>query len=251
MSYFKKFFVSITIMCGCVLTYAQQTYIVSVGIANYKEINGLRYAEDDVSLFNHVMSQYENVNITSLVGSQATHTDVLKTIRNVFSQATPSDAVIFFFSGHGYEGGFCCYDMNAKSHLGGLSYQEMQILLRNCRAGRKMVLADACFSGGLSKQRTQLQVQAVSNQDVIFFLSSRLDETSLELPQGPNGLYTYFLVKGLTGFADINNDGVISTDEIYKYVSNEVSSYVDQIPHNQHPTMWCKKGKDLPIIRYK
>lgn len=238
-------------MLSYALAYAQQTYIVSVGIADYKEINGLKYTENDVTLFNHVMSQYDNVNITSLVGSQATHTNVLKTIRNIFSKATSNDAVIFFFSGHGYEGGFCCYDMNAQSHLGGLSYQEMQILLRNCRAGRKMVLADACFSGGLSKQRTQLQVQAVSNQDVIFFLSSRLDETSLELPQGPNGLYTYFLVKGLSGYADSNNDGVISTNEIYKYVSNKVSSYADQIPHNQHPTMWCENGEDLYIIRYK
>lgn len=238
-------------MLTCTIVQAQQTYVVSVGIADYQHINGLRYTEEDVALFNGIMSQFENVTITSILGSQATHTNVLKTLRDIFSKSKPDDAVIFFFSGHGYEGGFCCYDMNDKSYLGGLSYQEMQILLRNCRAGRKIILADACFSGGMSKQRTQLQVQTVSNNDVIFFLSSRLDETSLELPQGPNGLFTYFLVKGLSGFADSNKDGVLSTNEIYKYVSSEVSSYAEQIPHNQHPTMWCKSGMDLPIVRYK
>lgn len=230
--------------------FSQQTYVVSVGISDYQNINNLRFTENDVVLFNDVVNS-QNVHIVSLVGSDATHANVLKTLRDTFAKATSDDNVIFFFSGHGYEGGFCCYDMRPNSHIGGLSYQEMQILLRNCRAGSKLIFADACFSGGLRKQRTQLQVQAVSNNDVIFFLSSKLDETSLELPHGPNGLFTYFLVKGLSGYADSNNDGVISTNEIYKYVYTEVTDYAYKIPHNQHPTLWNKDGVDLPIICYK
>lgn len=230
--------------------FSQQTYVVSVGISDYQNINDLRFTENDVALFNEVLDS-QNVHIVSLVGSDATHMNVLKTLRDTFAKATSDDIVIFFFSGHGYEGGFCCYDMRPNSHMGGLSYQEMQIILRNCRAGSKLIFADACFSGGLSKQRTQLQVQAVSNNDVIFLLSSKLDETSLELPQGPSGLFTYFLVKGLAGYADMNTDGVISLNEIYKYVYTEVTDYADQIPHNQHPTLWKKGDVDLPVVRYK
>lgn len=111
-----------------------------------------------------------------------------------------------------------------------------------------MVFADACFSGGLGKQRTQLQVQAVANNEVMFFLSSRLDETSLELPQGPNGLYTYFLAKGLDGAADINNDRVISVNEIYNFVSKNVSSWANQIPHNQHPTIWGNFNQGMSVL---
>lgn len=231
-------------------TKAQHTYVVSVGIADYQNINDLTFTEADVVTFNQIMARH-NAIITSLTGTQATHANILKTVRSVFALATPSDAVIFFFSGHGYEGGFCCYDMRPNSHLGGLSYQEMQILFRNCRAGQKMVFADACFSGGLSKQRTQLQVQAVSNNDVMFFLSSKLDETSLELPQGPNGLYTYFLAKGLCGEADKNNDRIISASEIYNFVSTRVSSWADLIPHNQHPTIWGKFNSNMPIIDWR
>lgn len=193
--------------------HAQHTYVVSVGIADYQSVRNLTFTEADVATFNQIMAQ-QGADITTLIGVQATHANILKTLRAVFAKATPSDAVIFFFSGHGYEGGFCCYDMKPNSHLGGVSYQEMQILFRNCRAGRKMVFADACFSGGLGKQRTQLQVQAVTDSDVMFFLSSRLDETSLELPQGPNGLYTYFLAQGLCGAADADNDRIISASEI-------------------------------------
>ncbi len=229
---------------------AQQTYVVSVGIADYQKINDLTFTEADVATFNQIMARH-NADITTLIGAQATHANILKTVRSVFAKATPSDAVIFFFSGHGYEGGFCCYDMQPNSHLGGMSYQEMQILFRNCRAGRKMVFADACFSGGLSKQRTQLQVQAVSNNDVMFFLSSKLDETSLELPQGPNGLYTYFLAKGLCGAADANSDRIISASEIYNFVSTNVSSWASQIPHNQHPTIWGRYNQGMPVLDWR
>jgi len=233
-----------------IIVKAQQIYVVSVGIADYKNINDLAFTEADVDVFNQIMVEH-GAKITTIKGSQATHTNILRTIRSVFAKATPADAVIFFFSGHGYEGGFCCYDMKQNSYLGGMAYQEMQILFRNCHAGRKMVFADACFSGGLSKQRTQLQVQAVSNNDVMFFLSSKLDETSLELPQGPNGLFTYFLAQGLGGDADTNGDRIITASEIYNFVSTNVSSWANQIPHNQHPTIWGKFDKNMSIIDWR
>lgn len=246
----KKIFLILLLTIYATEVEAQHLYVVSVGVANYQNIQGLRFTEADVEIFNQIMSRH-NAEITTLTGAQATHANVLRTIRSVFAKATPADAVIFFFSGHGYEGGFCCYDMKPNSHLGGMSYQEMQILFRNCRAGKKMVFADACFSGGLSKQRTQLQVQAVSNNDVMFFLSSKLDETSLELPQGPNGLYTYFLAKGLCGAADANKDMVVTAFEICDYVSNNVSSLASQILHNQHPTAWGNFNREMPIIKLR
>ncbi len=230
--------------------HAQTTYVVSVGIANYQQINGLRLTEQDVATFNEIMSLHD-AQITTLTGSQATHANVVKTIRSVFSQATPQDAVVFFFSGHGYEGGFCCYDMRANSQLGGMSYQEKQILFRNCRAGRKMVFADACFSGGLSRQRTQLQVQAASSSNVMFFLSSQLDETSLELPQLPNGLFTYYLAQGLCGAADFDGNRIISANEIVNYVSHNVADIANRIPHNQHPTIWGNFDRTMPILKWK
>ena len=229
--------------------HAQKIFVVSVGIADYKEINDLRFTENDVMTFNHIISNHTN-DITTLVGSQATHANVIRSTRRVFSQATPNDAVIFFFSGHGYEGGFCCYDMHANSFIGGISYKEIQILFRNCRAGRKMVFADACFSGGLSKQRTQLTVQMVQNSEIIYFLSSKFDETSLELPEGPNGLFTYCLAHGLCGQSDLNGDRVITMQEIYDYVYENVVSYTSQIPHNQHPMIWGKFNKNTKVLKW-
>lgn len=240
-------YVFVVLLCVCLEAHAQKTYVVSVGIADYKEINDLRYTENDVAVFNQIMANHTN-EIYTLVGSQATHANLIKTIRAVFSQATADDAVIFFFSGHGYEGGFCCYDMKLSSLIGGISYSEMQILFRNCHAGRKMVFADACFSGGLSKQKTQLTVQAVQNSEVMYFLSSEFDETSLELPNGPNGLFTYCLAQGLCGNSDVNKDNIISTQEIYDFVYYNVVEYVNKIPHDQHPMIWGKYNMNMTIL---
>ena len=231
----------------CLNAQAQKIYVVSVGIADYKEINDLRYTENDVVAFNHIMTNYTD-EIYTFLGSQATHAGLINNIRAVFAKATADDTVIFFFSGHGYEGGFCCYDMKPRSYIGGISYKEMQILFRNCRAGRKMVFADACFSGGLSQQKTQLTVQAVQNSEVVYFLSSKFDETSLELPNGPNGLFTYFLAQGLRGGSDSNGDHKISLQEIYEFVYSNVVSYVNRIPYSQHPTIWGKYNNSMIVL---
>lgn len=231
----------------CYSVQAQKIYVVSVGVADYKEIKDLRYTENDVAIFNQIMAQYTD-EIYSLVGSQATHANLINNIRAVFAKAKADDTVIFFFSGHGYEGGFCCYDMKPRSYIGGISYKEMQILFRNCRAGRKIVFADACFSGGLSQQKTQLTVQTVQNSEVVYFLSSKFDETSLELPNGPNGLFTYFLAQGLCGNSDLNGDRKISLQEIYDFVYSNVVSYVSRIPHSQHPIIWGKCNKSMIVL---
>lgn len=233
-----KLLVVLAYCCFCTsYADAQKTYVVSVGIADYSEIADLRFTENDVSTFNGIMNRY-GAEIITLLGREATHSNIIQKIRYVSAFAKENDSFIFFFSGHGYEGGFCCYDMRANSYIGGISYQEIQILLRNCRAGRKVVIADACFSGGLSKQRTALTVQAVQKSNLLFFLSSQFDETSIELPNGPNGLFTYVLEAGLNGTADSNGDNKITYQEIYNFVYENVSNFTNQISHNQHPKMW-------------
>lgn len=245
------------IVCLPLAAAAQKAFVLSVGIADYENINDLTATENDAKMFAQLMST-QGAETTLLLGSDATHVNVISALRYVFAKATPQDKMIFYFSGHGYEGGFCCYDMAATSatgaekYLGGLSYAEMQILFRNCRAGQKMVFADACFAGGLRKgEHINISVQSARNGDVIYFLSSQTDETSLEMGNSGNSLFTYYLVKGLCGEADLDADKYITASEIYKYVYNEVSSYAARIPHAQHPVMWGKFDSGIRLFNLK
>lgn len=272
----KLKFIFIFLCFSLSVAYAQKIYVVSVGIADYKEINDLNLTENDVHVFNELMSS-QGAEIVTLLGKQATHVRVISALRASFARAGKEDTMIFFFSGHGYEGGFCCWDMSGdrpestgspaqnvqdrkrlaatNKYYGGLSYAEMQILFRNCRAGKKIVFADACYSGGLHKgNQVNVSVQSARNGDVAFFMSSRMDETSLEMAGGTNGLFTYYLAKGLLGESDANRDLKITLKEIYAYVYRSVVAYVDKLSYvskraySQHPVLWGKFNENMPVF---
>lgn len=227
--------------------HAQKIYVVSVGICKYQDsrVNSLRFTEADVASFNKVMRTHTQ-EVYTLLGSNATHANVYNTIRNVFGKATSNDIVALFFSGHGYPGGFCCYDMSQNG--GGLSYNEIASLFKGCRAMRKMVFADACFSGGLRKEnKNSTSVNAVRNSDVMFFLSSRTNEVSQEMLGGPNGQFTRFLVRGLGGGADSNRDRIITAKELYDFVHEGVSKAT---ANRQHPVMWGRFNNNMTVINW-
>lgn len=224
---------------------AQRLYVVSVGIADYKDpqVNDLRWTETDVASFNKVIKLHTN-ELYTLLGSQATHTNVYANIKNVFSKARSKDTVILYFSGHGYPGGFCCYDMSQKG--GGLTYKEIAQLFRECQADNRMVFADACFSGGLRKSKKQSDTSnTIRNVDVMFFLSSRTNETSQEMTDGPNGQFTRFLVRGLGGGADKNHDRIITAKELYDFVHEGVTTAT---ANRQHPVMWGHFKDTMTVI---
>jgi len=254
----RRFLLIIIAVVGIpIATLGQKTYVLSVGIADYKNIDDLKLTVNDAKMFAQLM-ELQGAEVSSLLGEDATHINIISALRAVSAKATSADKMIFYFSGHGYEGGFCCCDMTsnnaigAQRYMGGLSYAELQILFRNCRAGKKMVFADACFAGGLRKgNQINISVQSARNGDVMYFLSSRTDETSLEMVNGSNSLFTYYLIKGLCGEADDNCDKHVTVSEIFNYVYREVSEYAAKISHSQHPVMWGKFDNNLRIVDLK
>ena len=226
---------------------AQKLYVVSVGICDYKDphVNDLRFTEADVVSFNKVVKTQTN-EVYTLLGSNATHSNVYHYISQVFAKATSNDAVMLFFSGHGYPGGFCCYDMDKTT--GGLTYTEISSLFKQCKAKCKMVFADACFSGGLRKEKKGSDAtSSVRNGDIMFFLSSRTNETSQEMIGGPNGQFTRFLVRGLRGGADTNRDKIITAKELYDFVHKGVSVATG---NKQHPVMWGRFNNSMAVLNW-
>ena len=242
----KVLYLIICLLCTTNI-WAQKLYVVSVGICDYKDpqVNDLRFTESDVESFNKVVKTHTN-EVYTLLGSNATHSNVYHYISQVFAKATSNDAVMLFFSGHGYPGGFCCYDMDKTT--GGLTYTEISSLFKQCKAKCKMVFADACFSGGLRKQKKGNDTtSSVRNGDVMFFLSSRTNETSQEMIGGPNGQFTRFLVRGLGGGADTNRDKIITAKELYDFVHEGVSVATG---NKQHPVMWGRFNNSMTVINW-
>lgn len=221
-----------------------ETYVVCVGISDYQNIRSLRLPENDAKSI-AALYKTKTKNVILITGKYATHQTILKALNDQFKRAAKNDQIVLFFSGHGYEGGFCPYDMGSK-YKNGLTYQEIYAAFRGSKASRKIILADACFSGGLRKDKKSKNPSTSSN--IMLFLSSRTNETSIETPKMKNGFFTAYLERGLRGGADTNKDKIVTAKELYSYVS----SGVQKISSNkQHPVMWGKFDNNLILFDWR
>ena len=81
--------------------------------------------------------------------------------------------------------------------------------------------------------------------------ASRPAEVSLELPELEHGLFSYYLIAGLKGAADLNRDGMVTLQELYEYVEQQVSSKSRSVGGNQHPVMKGELEGLLPLVRVR
>ncbi len=71
------------------------------------------------------------------------------------------------------------------------------------------------------------------------------------MPELGHGIFTYFLTEGLRGAADLNRDGIVSLDELYAYVEQQVSRKSRAVGGNQHPVMKGELEGVLPLVKVR
>lgn len=242
----KILLIAIFSLLACLHLHAE-TYVVVAGVANYKNISSLKLSEKDAKAIAEVYKTRTKY-VVLLTGKYATKNAILKHLKSQFSTAKPDDMVVFMFSGHGYQGGICPYDMSARDISTGISYKEVQSIMRSCKAKRKVIIADACYSGGLRQDSPSTSDHDYSASDVLLFLSSRSGETSIESPLMVNGMFTTYLMRGLRGGADTNLDKAITAKELFTFVSTGVKEKTKQ---RQHPVMWGNFDDDFIVMDWR
>lgn len=228
----------LTWMMLCAITLQAKTYLVCVGIADYPGTeNDLRISDNDAKTIAKVFSVAKQATVSILLNEQATQSALLSTMHTSFMNANSEDIVILYFSGHGTPGALVCHD-------GLLTYQHIFKMLKGCKASRKVIIADACYSG---KMRTNnQQTSSYNSQNVMLFLSSRTNEVSRE-SRYKNSLFTIFLERGLRGGADTNRDRYITARELYDFVHKGV---IEASGNKQHPVMWGKFDNNMTVIKW-
>lgn len=225
-------------LLACTMHLQAKIYLVCAGIADYPgTMNDLRISDNDAKTIAKVFNATKDVSVRTLVNANATQSALLSNMRSTFADAKSDDAVILYFSGHGTPGALVCYD-------GLLSYQSIFRVLKECKANRKIIIADACYSGKM--RTTKQQTASYNSQNVMLFLSSRTNEKSMET-QFQNSMFTIFLERGLRGGADINKDKRITARELYDFVHQGV---IEASGGKQHPVMWGKFDNNMTIIKW-
>lgn len=227
--------------CACATAQAK-VYLVSVGISDYPGTeNDLSLPVNDAKTISWLYDRNTDVVCRQLLDRQATVANILSALRTTFAKAGADDIVVFFFSGHGYPGGFMAYD-------DALTYARVRKAMAGSRSKNKMIFADACYAGKMRTQgRDDSGVSAARKANVMLFLSSRSGETSIERSDMRNGFFTTYLQKGLRGGADANRDRTITAKELFNYVHRGV---VDLSGGKQHPVMWGRFSDNMPVMRW-
>ena len=169
--------------------------------------------------------------------------------------------VIIFFAGHGatekdvmspdgdgLEKYLLPYDADPKDlYATALPMGEISRIFNRIRSERLVFIADSCYSGASGGRTISVTGMRANISDAfldrivggkgrIIMTASGANEVSTEDETLEHGVFTYFLLEGLRGKADTDQDGVITVDEVYGYVSKHVPHATGQ---EQHP---IKKG---------
>jgi uncharacterized caspase-like protein len=123
------------------------------------------------------------------------------------------------------------------------------------------VFLDACFSGRVGRGR-QVEMllagargigvqprQARIGENTMVLAASAGNQVSSGYPVKAHGLFTYFLMLGLQGEADADNDRTITMQELYIYVRQRVGTEAGLLDREQTPEL-LGNGLGRVLVRY-
>jgi peptidoglycan/xylan/chitin deacetylase (PgdA/CDA1 family)/tetratricopeptide (TPR) repeat protein len=226
----------------------RDSWAVVVGIDKYQHWPALAYAVNDAQAIREVLIRryrFAPDHVTLLLDGEATRERILAAIGDRLTDPTrvkKDDRVFVFFAGHGTtrrlpSGKALGYLVPVDADLE--NYQSQAISMTNFQdasdaipARHLFLVTDACYSGlALTRGGPQQYLREVTGRVARQVLTAGgADETVAD--NGPNGhsIFTWTLLQGLEGRADLSGDGFITASELAAYVGPLVSQVSRQTP---------------------
>jgi hypothetical protein len=216
---------------------------IIIGIQNYRRLAKADFADQDATKFADYANRALGIpkdKIKVLTDADADQAALLKTFRNWLPlNVTKGKTEVFvFYSGHGLPS-------NDGKSLYFLPHGVDQDLLDETAIDQKKIISaiqstqpksvtmfvDSCYSGQ-SRNGSQLLAGAkpviLKNSDLGYppeftvFTASASDQISSASNDLQHGIFSFYLMKGMEGAADINKDGNITFGEMLEYLNENV-----------------------------
>ncbi|EHI48348.1 hypothetical protein HIMB100_00019300 [SAR116 cluster alpha proteobacterium HIMB100] len=217
---------------------------VIVGVSDYERTpDPAVYADKDAQYFQDYAAIKLGVpdnNIFTLINREADEVSIKKAVKNWLLRMSVKDEtdVYVFFAGHGLAS-------SDGTNMFLLPYDGDPELLEDSAIDRKQLFADiqaisprsvtvfldSCYSGGTraggtlvaSLRPIAIRAKEQNAPEGFTILSAaKGDQTSQSLEEAKHGLFSYFLMRGLEGDADANNDNQITAGELHSFVTDKV-----------------------------
>lgn len=246
---------------------------VALIIANrsyrHPDVPDVTFAHRDAAYFRQYLIEtlgYREENI--ILVEDATLAAFRTALERLINAASDDHDAFFYYTGHGApdltskEGYFVPVDTDPDYvKVGGVSLSEFYAALGRVEARMLTVVIDACFSGvshqGMLLQNASPIVLEVDPQSqlpghVLAFTSSSGTEISSWYPEQQHGLYTYYFLSGLKGYADTDGDRNLTIGELQAYLAKQVPYMARRLYNRtQTPQLNPQGWESLVLVRYK
>ena len=259
-------------------------WAVVIGVGRYEspEIPKLRYTVSDAeaiyqTLIGPAGFKKEHVLLlTDTTEKRPTNRNIRWALGTFLARsAKKDDMVLIFFAGHGApevdprgieRDGLAKYlvPIDAEHddlYSTALPMDELQTIFGRIEAERVVAFLDSCYSGAAGGRTFVSKKTRATNVDDLFLerltrskgraiiTASRPAEVSIELPELGHGVFTHYLVQGLKGAADLNRDGIVTLQELYEYLEQQVTQKSRSVGGSQHPVMKGELEGVLPLVK--
>ncbi|MEP0924371.1 SUMF1/EgtB/PvdO family nonheme iron enzyme [Leptolyngbya sp. ST-U4] len=250
-------------------------WAVIVGISRYKHNRlNLKYADRDAEELYNVLTTptgggFKREHICKLTNEEATTQNITRALRSFLKKPAREDLVVIYFACHGAPDFdrpgnvyLLSHDSDPDDIAGtALPMREIDLSLKeNLHAEKVIVLVDACHSaaigGGIGRRSAiddstllnrYLQQMSQAKGGLALLTSAEANEVSLEDSRwgGGHGVFTHYLLEGMRGAADIDQNGIVTIGELFEYVRDNVKRATE---YRQHPLIGSNAfDRNLPI----
>ena len=244
---------------------------IIIGVEKYEYLTNLdaAFANRDANAFREYAVRALGVdpsNINLLVDEGASRPKILKALKLWLPKIGGENRDIYlFFAGHGLasDDGKKLYILPQDGDASlledtAITRNEIIKILQKTNPKSVTMFFDTCYSGQTRNEETLVAslrpVRIVADDQAIpdnftIFTASANDQTSGSIEEAKHGMFSYYLMKGMEGAADENEDSKISNGELIAYIQNNVSKVAFSQNREQDPGM--SGDKDKILFSYK
>jgi len=228
---------------------AEEYWAVIVGCGD--DVPAYRDAESMYNVLTVASDNWNASNIRFLVNESATKANIRDAIQWMANKASAEDTCLFYFSGHGnsiidysddeadgLDESLTAFDDN-------IIDDELEAWMGDVKAQNVVAILEACHSGGVLTPFQICEVKELYALDgfakdpekahCLVLTGCRMNEEGVHMCNLKNGAFTYYIVQGLWGAADQDEDGSISVRELCDYSFPKIVEYRED---TQHPLLW-------------
>ena len=246
-------------------------HVLTIGVSRYAQPSwNLGFARADAEALAEFFTAqssklFEPMSVTVLADEDASRSSIEATLASIGERAQPEDVVLIYFAGHGVAIDETYYmlphDMRDEVSLEadvrkfGLSDRVLLDSLRKIKALKKVVIIDACQSGGAldilgrapAAERAALEM-LVRAEGLFIIAASTRQQEAIEVPALGHGILTYALLSGLGAKDDATLPDVITMHQLLAYVSQKVPELAARFERTTHQVpVSFSRGMDFPL----